>query len=108
MPYAYKYRYETLDDIREEYSHPYRRTPCIPGTYNPIREKREQAARDRQEYLERLEFEDQMAARNYTISVDLRNKYQVRTAIATLQAALKMLEDEVFEIPYDPCKSRLY
>ena len=102
MPYSYKHEYETLEDIEKEYNNIRRHSRRIGGTYDEVRLIRERAAKERQQYLEELEFRDQMAARPCELTVDLRNKYQIKQAIKTLQATLKELEEEEFKVPYDP------
>lgn len=104
MPYSYKHNYETQADIDKEYGDTRRHSRRIAGTFNEVRVMREEAARERQEYLERLEFEDQMAARNITLDIDTRNKYQLKSTIAMLQGMLDELEKEKFEVPYNPSK----
>ena len=102
MPYSYKHNYETLEDIEKEFSDVRRHSRPIGGCYDPVRLARERAAKERQQYLEELEFNDQMAARPSELTVDLRNKYQVKQAIAILQVTLEQLEKEEFKVPYDP------
>lgn len=105
MPYKYKHenRYETLEDIDKDYKNPYKHSAwLLPGTHNPVRLARENAARERQQFLEELEFRDQMSARCCTLNIDMRNKYEIISAIKMLTAALQELENEVFEVPFDP------
>lgn len=104
MPYSYKHKYETQEDIDREYGDTRRHSRRIAGTFNEVRVLREEAARERQEYLETLDFEDQMAARNISLNVDARNKYQLKSTISMLQGMLDELEKENFEVPYNPGK----
>lgn len=101
MPYKYDRKYETVEDIAKEYNRPYA-PKVFPGTHLYDRVYREEAARRREQYLKELEFQDQMAARPFTLNIDMRNKYEIRNAIHVLQAALEELEKEEFVIPYDP------
>ena len=100
MPYKYKHDYETVEDIEKEYAD-VRKHPRWWGD-RPGKEARLRAARERQRYLENLEFADQMAPRIISLDVDLRNKYSVLRTIEMLQDVLKNLEEEVFEIPSPP------
>ena len=103
MPYSYRRNYETLEDIEKEFNDIRRHSrPIVGGSYNEVRLLRERAARERQQYLEELEFRDQMESRPYELTVDLRNKYQIIQAMKMLQAALDNIETEEFKVPYDP------
>lgn len=96
MPYKFYEDYETMEDIDAEYRQPYRREKSVTGTGEL---RRRHAARMRELELKEYEFADQMEARTMSFSVDLRNKYQIQSAINTLTAALAALENETFEIP---------
>ena len=100
MPYVYKHDYETEEDIRREYAD-VRKHPTWWGD-RPGMEARLRAARERRQYLEDLEFADQMAARVVNLNVDLRNRYSVQRTIEMLQHVLDNLEKEVFEVPSPP------
>lgn len=100
MPYVYKHEYETVEDIEREYSD-VRKHPIWWGD-RPGKEARLRAARERQRYLENLEFADQMAPRTVSLDVDLRNRYSVKRTIEMLQHVLDDLEQEVFEVPSPP------
>lgn len=102
MPYSYRRNYETLEDIEKEFDDIRKHSRPIGGCYDEVRLIRERAAKERQQYLEELEFRDQMAARPYEITVDLRNKYQIKQALKMMQAALENIETEEFKVPYDP------
>ena len=106
MPYRYSRNYETMEDIDREFSRPYG-PKTFPGCHLYARLERERAVRQREEYIKELEFRDQMAARDVTLNIDLRNKYEVKAAISYLQSVLESLEEEVFEIPYDPVERGL-
>lgn len=102
MPYKYKHHYETVEDIEKEWNDVRKHPVSTRYGVNKVKEIRLQIARDRERYLEELEFSDQMAARPLALNVDLRNKYSIMAAIRQLEAALDAIEHEVFEVPTPP------
>ena len=101
MPFSYEKNYESLEDIDREYHQAYG-PKRFPKTDHDGKRLRDQSAIVREEYIKALDFRDQMACRNITLTIDLRNKYQIRNAINQLQAALDAIEKEEFKVPFDP------
>lgn len=97
MPYKFSDNYETVEDIKKEYKDPYKHKRYSPAATG--RDRRLYEARMREAELKEYELADQMEARYVTLSIDMRNKYQIKQAINMLTMALKSVENEVFEIP---------
>lgn len=102
MPY--KYRHPDEMDSEEKIMRDRRKAyPTLPGCDHEVFYEREKRIRQKRDYLEMLEFQDQIKSRVMNFQVDLRNKYQIQNAIDILKAALITAENEVIEVPNNAC-----
>ena len=99
MAFKFKRDHESMEDIAKEYESNRGARWFPPGFTPTSRAFREDKVMERQEELDRLEFEQQTQPCFMNLNVDLRNKYQVKAAIKTLQSTLDELEKEDFNVP---------
>ena len=100
MPFRYKRRYETVEDIERDYCNEGHYV-MPPGITSPGKAARLEIARAREARLEQEEYERRTAPWYMNFNIDMNNEFDIKSTIELLQMRLNQLNENPIFIP-DP------